>query len=245
MAAIALLSTGVLGAPPRTEVAIETLSVTIDVERKARVGDLDELERVTDQLARASDTAVQRRARVVDLVREANPGRVDLASAEELVSDAEARVRTLEARRGAVVARLVERGRRLSLLAEELARRRTAPRGEGDPVTGRWTVTIDPGRVTGSYRLRLDGTLVGGDYVLAGGFKGSLRGTYVGDRITIQRIDSEMGFDATFYGKLVPAQKRITGTWEATAIAPAVGPSAGTWAAVWAPETEENPGEHP
>lgn len=245
VAAIVALAGGAVGAPPRGDLAIETLTVSVDVERKARMGDIDELERVTDQLGRASETAAQRRARVVELVRETNPGRVDLAAAEDLVADAEARVRTLEARRSAVVARLVERTRRIALLADELARRRAAPRGEGDPVSGRWAVTIDPGKVTGTYRLRLDGTLVGGDYVLAGGFKGSLRGTYVGDRITIQRIDSEMGFDATFYGKLVPAMKRITGTWEATAIAPAVGPSAGTWAAVWAPETEENPGENP
>jgi hypothetical protein len=143
------------------------------------------------------------------------------------------------------VSRFLERSRRIVSLTEELARRRAAPRGESDPVTGRWAVSIDPGKVTGIYRLRLDGTLILGDYVLAGGFKGSLRGTYVGDRITLQRIDSERGFDATFYGKLVGTPKRITGSWEATAIAPAIGPSAGTWGASWAPETEDNSGENP
>jgi hypothetical protein len=245
LVAIAMLAAPLSGAPPRGEAAVESLTVTLDLERKARVGDLDELERVTDQLARASDTAVHRRARLLELAREPNPDRSDVASAEDGVGDAEARVRTLEARRGAVVARFVERSRRIASLGEELARRRGAPRGESDPLSGRWSVVIDPGKVTGTYRLRLDGTLISGDYLLAGGFKGSLRGTYVGDRVTLQRIDSERGFDASFYGKLVISQKRITGSWEATAIAPAIGPSAGTWGASWVPDTDEISGENP
>ncbi len=224
---------------------VESLSVALDLERKARLTDIDELERITDQVGRASDIAVQRRARLLELVREPNSDRVDVSGSEDGVADAEARVRTLENRRSAVVARFLERNRRIVALAEELARRRVAPRGESDPVTGRWSVAIDPGKMIGTYHLKLDGALISGDYVLAGGFKGSLRGTYVGDRVTLQRIDSERGFDATFYGKLVPSQKRITGSWEATAIAPINGPSAGTWGATWAPEVEENSGENP
>ena len=244
-AAITLLSWNALGAQLRGDAAVESLLVTLDLERKARLGDVDELERVTDQLARASDNAAQRRARLLEMAREPNPDRSEVSGSEDGVADAEARVRTLEARRSAVVARFLERSRRIASLTDELTRRRGAPRGESDPVTGRWTVSIDPGKVTGIYRLRLDGTLILGDYAMAGGFKGSLRGTYVGDRVTLQRIDSERGFDATFYGKLAGSPKRITGSWEATAIAPAIGPSAGTWGASWAPETDDNSGENP
>ncbi len=243
--AIAILSMELAGAPPRGDGAIDGLAASLDLERKARLADVDELQRLIDQLARASDVATQRRARLLDLLREPNPDRADIAVSEDGVADAEARVRTLETRRSGAVARFLERSRRIAQLGEELARRRAVPRGESDPLSGRWAVAIDPGRVTGVYRLRLDGTLVSGDYVLAGGFKGSLRGTYVGDRVTLQRIDSEQGFDATFYGKLVISQKRITGSWEATAIAPITGPSAGTWGATWAPETEENSGDNP
>lgn len=120
-----------------------------------------------------------------------------------------------------------------------MARRRSASRRPADPITGRWEATIDPGTRKGSFRLVLDGTLVSGDYTLDGGFRGSLRGTYVGERITIQRIDSERGFDATFYGRVQPQLKRITGTWEATAIAPAIGPVAGTWSAALLPDDED------
>jgi hypothetical protein len=64
----------------------------------------------------------------------------------------------------------------------------------------------------------------------------------VGDRVSIQRIDAERGFDATFYGRVQSQQKRITGTWEATAIAPAVGPVAGTWSATLLPDEEDDGG---
>ena len=245
MVAIAILSLKAAGAPPRGEGAIESLAASLDLERKARLTDIDELQRVTDQIGRASDVAAQRRARLLELVREPNPDRTDVAGSEDGAADAEARVRTLETRRSAVVARFLERSRRITMLGEELARRRGSAHGEGDPLSGRWAVAIDPGKVTGTFRLRLDGTIVSGDYLLAGGFKGSLRGTYVGDRVTLQRIDSERGFDATFYGKHVPSLKKITGSWEATAIAPATGPSAGTWGASMTPETEENAGENP
>jgi hypothetical protein len=109
-------------------------------------------------------------------------------------------------------------------------------------VTGRWDVTINPGSLHGTLRLALDGTIVSGDYVLDGGFRGSVRGTFVGDRLSIDRIDSERGFDAKFYGRVTSgAARRIGGTWEATLIAPATGPSAGSWSAQPAREDEGEP----
>ena len=88
----------------------------------------------------------------------------------------------------------------------------------------------------------LDGTIVSGDYVLDGGFRGSVRGTFVGDRLSIDRIDSERGFDAKFYGRVTSgAARRIGGTWEATLIAPATGPTAGSWSAQPAREDEGEP----
>ena len=109
-------------------------------------------------------------------------------------------------------------------------------------MTGRWQVVIDPGGRRGVYRLTLDGTLLSGDYVLDGDFRGSLRGTFVGDRVSIQRIDSERGFDATFYGRVQPAARRITGTWEETVLAPATGPVAGTWSATLLPDDDSDGG---
>src|SRR5262249_46040284 len=121
-----------------------------------------------------------------------------------------------------------------------IARRRSGQRGPADPLTGRWGVTINPGPRRGVYRLSLDGTLVSGDYTLDGGFRGSLRGTYVSDKVTLQPIDAERGLDATFYGLLDARNKRISGTWQGTLIAPVTGPTSGEWIGSMLPEQEED-----
>lgn len=226
----------------RTDPSLESLLLALDLERKARVEDLLEVDRLTAEASRADAAAATSRQRLLDALRGGETDAAGLREDEERVVEAEAKARAAQETRRAAVARLIERARRISLLQEEIGRRRIAARRPADPVTGRWLVAIDPGVRRGTLRLVLDGTLVSGDYVLDGGFRGSVRGTYVGDRVTIQRIDSERGFDATFYGRVQPQQKRITGTWEATAIAPATGPTAGTWSASMLPDEDDDGG---
>lgn len=226
----------------RPDPSLESLLVALDLERKARTDDLAEVDRLTNAVSRAEAAAATSRQRLVDGLRDGDDEAAGLRDDEERVVEAEARAHAAQQTRRAAVARLLERTRRIGLLQEEIARRRLSTRRPADPVTGRWQAAIDPGGRRGVFRLVLDGTLVSGDYVLDGGFRGSLRGTFVGERISIQRIDSERGFDATFYGRVQPQARRITGTWEATAIAPAVGPVAGTWSAALLPEDEDDGG---
>lgn len=234
-----------VAAAGRVEATVEGLTVALELERRARVADVEELEAVTGQLQRAADAAASRRARLLQLARDMEPDASLLSDAEDAVVEAEARLRAAEDRRRMVSARLLERGRRIVYLGDEIARRRSGVRGVADPVTGRWDVQINPGGRKGTIRLSLDGTIVSGDYVLDGGFRGSVRGTYVADKLTLQRIDAERGFDANFYGRVNAAQKRIAGTWESTTIAPLDGPTGGTWSAAPAPERDETGGERP
>ncbi|MEO6323266.1 MAG: hypothetical protein ABIT01_00920 [Thermoanaerobaculia bacterium] len=231
------------GAGSRNETAIDTLQLSLDLERKARAEEIDELERTTTRLGRAENGASVARGRLIQLLRDRESDSGSLEAADEAVADAEARVQAVSTRRHAQAQRLLDRTRRIILLNDEIAKRRTATRGVSDPISGRWDVVINPGSRRGSYRLSLDGTLVSGDYTLDGNSRGSLRGTYVGDKLTLQRIDSERGMDANFYGRVTPSQKKVVGTWEATAIAPAIGPSAGTWGGNLMPDREENDGE--
>lgn len=237
-----LLCLPVAAPAARPDTSMESLLVALDLERKARVVDLMEVERLTVAASRADAAAAAVRQRLLDTLRGGESGLTDLRDDEERVVEAEARARAAQEIRRAAVSRLLDRAFRIGLLQDEIARRRSAPRRPADPVTGRWQTTIDPGGRRGVYRLVLDGTLISGDYVLDGDFRGSLRGTFVGDKVTIQRIDSERGFDATFYGRVQTAGKRITGTWEATAIAPAVGPVAGTWSATLLPDEDDDGG---
>lgn len=237
----------VLAALSRNEAAIDSLLVSLELERKARSEDVDDLERVGGRIGRAEANASAARSHLVQILRDRESDATAVENAEEGVAETEARVRALEDRRRALSARLVERIRRIASLSDEIARRRAAGRGAGsvDPVSGRWEVVVNPGGRRGIYRLSLDGTLVSGEYSLDGGFRGSLRGTYVGEKLTLQRVDSERGIDANFYGRLIPAQRRVVGTWEATAVAPAVGPVAGTWGGTLLADRDEPESERP
>lgn len=239
-----LLATASLPAAPPPP-GLDTLLVQLDLEKRGRLADVEELDRLNARIVRAEGTAAAARARLVQTLRdgEANPDAID--AAEDGIAEAEARADAAELRRRVLVARISERARRIAALSDDIARRRSGPRGAADPVSGRWNIVINPGAQRGVYRLALDGTLVSGTYVLEGNFHGSLRGTYIGDKLTLQRVDSERGIDATFYGRVVPAQRRVSGTWEATVIAPATGPTSGTWGGTLTETGDESEGERP
>lgn len=116
---------------------------------------------------------------------------------------------------------------------EELARLTSAGAVAEDPLTGTWRIVVEPGGQEGTVVLRLDGTLVTGNYSLSGGWAGSFRGTLVAEKVRLERIDSQLGFAAIYYGRLVAdgSTGRLEGTWEATQLTTGL-PSAGTWVAV-------------
>jgi len=88
--------------------------------------------------------------------------------------------------------------------------------------------------------LQQQGTLVSGTYALSGGFTGSLRGTFVSGRVRLERVDSQIGFAAIFYGRLADRGQNPTlqGNWEATQLASGL-PSRGSWTARKVTEIEE------
>lgn len=109
-----------------------------------------------------------------------------------------------------------------------------------DPLTGTWTLVLEPGGLEGFMTLELDGTLVQGSYSLSGGWTGSLRGTLVARKVRLERIDSQLGFAAILYAGLATHgdRARLEGRWEATQLASGL-PSSGTWLAVRVDESGE------
>ena len=99
------------------------------------------------------------------------------------------------------------------------------------PLTGTWSLLVEPGQEGMAY-LQQQGTLVTGTYSLSGGFTGSFRGTLVAGKVRLERIDSQIGFAAIFYGRLVGRGDgaRLQGNWEATQLTSGL-PSAGSWTA--------------
>lgn len=103
--------------------------------------------------------------------------------------------------------------------------------GPEAPLTGAWRFVVEPDQQGIAY-LQQQGTLVTGTYSLSGGFSGSYRGTFVAGKVRLERIDSQYGFAAIYYGRLVGRGRnaRLQGNWEATQLASGL-PSRGTWTA--------------
>ncbi len=124
---------------------------------------------------------------------------------------------------------------RENLMAVTQAELRRLTGGSGpsrDLISGAWQLVMEPGGHNGLMTLTLDGTLIQGTYELDGGWTGSLRGTLVGGRVRMERIDSQMGFVAIFYGAVRGEgdDVRLEGKWEATQLSAGT-PSAGGWVA--------------
>jgi hypothetical protein len=184
-------------------------------ERRRLAADVTSLADVTRRLeAAVNDLAAAARS-VADNVGKSDASPEDIQRREDAVSAAEGDVRTLLDRRRLVAERIVERRRNVVLLAEEL-RSKVRPAATADVLSGKWNVTMDPGEQRGVFHLSLDNTIVSGDYTLEGGFSGSLRGTLVGDRLRMERVDSQLGFIGIFYGRLARDGSSVAGTWEST-----------------------------
>ncbi len=158
----------------------------------------------------------------------------DLTRREEAVSAAEQDVKAQLDRRRVLADRVVERRRTIAALESDLSGKRAA-----DALSGRWTVSVEPGEQKGVFHLVLDGTLVSGEYTLEGGYAGSLRGTLINDRLRLERVDSRLGFSAIYYGRLVRDSGILTGTWETTAFGSGT-PESGRWKAVREEDKEES-----
>jgi hypothetical protein len=99
-----------------------------------------------------------------------------------------------------------------------------------ESLTGSWEVTYMPSGDKGFFRIEQNGTLLGGEYVLEGGWKGSLQGTFVSGKVFLQRIDSRLGRSSTIEGYLSSDGKTIKGSWQNFDLT-GPGPSSGAWTA--------------
>lgn len=119
----------------------------------------------------------------------------------------------------------------LAAFATEVERLSSETGAADAPLTGTWDLVVEPGQ-EGVASLQQQGTLVTGTYALSGDFSGSFRGTLVAGKVRLERIDSQIGFAAIFYGRLVGQGRnlRLQGNWEATQLASGL-PSTGNWTA--------------
>jgi hypothetical protein len=230
LALACLLIAGTLAADAASEAARAELAR----ERRLLSADTTRLADITRRLEAAlSDLAAASRA-VSDAAGRAE-GADEVIRREDALSSSEQEVRSLLDRRRLLSERVVDRRRSVSLLEAE-----TQVKRSGDLLNGRWSVVVDPGEQKGVFRLTLQGALVSGEYTLEGGSTGSLRGTLISDRVKLERVDSKVGFNAVFYGRLSQDGREIAGNWVATTFGTGEAGS-GRWKAVREEEKEDSP----
>jgi hypothetical protein len=203
-------------------------------ERRRFAADSSRLSDVSRRLETALSQLASASRAVTDAVSRTDVGADEMTRRDDVVAEAEQDVRSLLDRRRALAERILDRKRSIAMLEAELTTKKAS-----DSISGRWTVTLEPGDQRGVFRLSLEGTIVSGEYTLEGGYSGSLRGTLVNDRLRLERVDSKLGYTAVFIGRAARDGSTIGGTWEATTFGTG-GPGSGRWLAVREDDREDS-----
>ena len=150
---------------------------------------------------------------------------------DEDLREIEAQVRAALSRSQQLRRSMLENREMLAAIGVEIERLIAVVGSAEAPLNGTWRLVVEPGQ-EGFAFLQQQGALVSGTYALSGGFTGSFRGTFVAGKVRLERIDSQIGFAAIFYGRLVGRgdDSRLQGNWEATQLASGL-PSRGSWTA--------------
>ncbi|HET6278277.1 MAG TPA: hypothetical protein VFG08_05800, partial [Candidatus Polarisedimenticolia bacterium] len=126
---------------------------------------------------------------------------------------------------------------RIEILQDRISSLRQRLPADNESLTGTWEVSYLPSGDTGVFTVRQSGTLLVGEYVLEGGWKGSLQGTFVDGTVLLHRIDSKLGRSSDLEGSLSPDGQTIRGRWQNFVLS-AGSAANGTWVARKRPQTE-------
>jgi hypothetical protein len=224
------------GPPLRPETTLSAL-IGVEVDREIEATALaNDLTRLAHWRSRRDDVLTSLRDLYQSLDTTFNTdeeGEKPPASVEDL----ERRILEQEALLGALGAegrelreRLRSRRDRIAALGEKSQELVAMLPADVDSVTGVWDVRLSPTSETGVITLYQSGTLLTGEYVLAGGWHGSLEGTLVDGRVFLDRIDARKGRFASLTGLLDSQGKTIRGTWKERDLT-AGRPTDGAWIA--------------
>jgi hypothetical protein len=201
-------------------------------------GQIEDLAENREQLRQAWTRLEQQTGGLMDAQREGET--VDsLRLRDEQLRQVEAEMLAAVAKSQQLRRSMLENRTMLAAIEVEVQRLASAIGDAEAPLNGTWRLVMESGQEGLAY-LQQQGTLVSGTYALSGGFTGSLRGTFVSGKVRLERIDSQIGFAAIFYGRLQNRGENLVlqGNWEATQLASGL-PSRGGWTAHKVNEFEE------
>ncbi|MFQ5719057.1 MAG: hypothetical protein ACE5IK_05875 [Acidobacteriota bacterium] len=210
--AAGFLPPGGLLRPETTLATLMGLSVDRQVEQQELVRDL----RALGAWRARRD---QRLAQLRDLY-----GRLDVSfntGTESDAGDLEGRILDLEATLSSIGAqgrqlrdRIRERRRRMRALDNKVEEIEALLPGDADSLTGVWDVILSPVGESGLFTLYQTGTVLTGEYIIGGGWHGSLEGTIVDGTVFLERIDARKGRFASLSGRVDSSGRTIRGTWK-------------------------------
>ncbi len=211
--------------------AAAALKREIDVEERLLADALRAYAEARDQEKPALAGVAAAAARFDEAVARASttPEDLDRLAAERAVAEAAAGIvtRRVDNLRTSIAGHL----RRSRALRVELTRVSAEQPPGRDPISGRWRIEISAPPETGIFDLKLDGAQVSGSFSLAGGRAGSLKGTYAGGRLRLERIDTQRGPDGIFEGNVDAALGTVRGFWSPSILADG-GPGGSGWSGV-------------
>jgi hypothetical protein len=224
--------------PEEQLAAIYSLRVQIEIEQRTLD---DSLQRHND-LVRFREEARQRVVVLYEDLDAAVEGREQATTDQivELEKKVERAEQDLEAlvREGRLLRTLIRTTQdRIEILQERISGLRQKLPADSESLTGRWDVSYLPSGDTGVFTVRQSGTLLVGEYVLEGGWKGSLQGTFVDGTVLLHRIDSKLGRSSDLEGSLSPDGQTIRGRWQNFVLS-AGSAANGTWVARKRPQDE-------
>jgi hypothetical protein len=200
--------------PEEQLAAIYSLGVQLEIEQRR----LDDALQRYHEHGQARDDRRARLARAYEEIDAMVEGRVEsdpaqIAAREEDNQRLEEEVSVL-VREGREIRHLMRDAHdRIAILSDRIAGLRKTLPTDTESLTGTWEVTYLPSNDKGIFTLRQSGTLLVGEYTLDGGWKGSLQGTFVNDKLLLHRIDSKLGRSSDLEGTLAPDGRTIRGTW--------------------------------
>jgi hypothetical protein len=229
-------------------VALYTLQTQIDVERKLLVSaesqydaNLKRRSELHDRLARLHDELEslfrQERGEASsedEVNRTRPPAEAEIRHAAEAKESEVLGVERVEAATQDEGRRMrddIRRMRaRIALLGQQLDSLRSTLPADRESVTGLWDVSLLPSGDKGVFALWQSGTIISGQYVLDGPFRGSLEGTLVNRQILLRRIDARLGRSMELSGYLSADGSSVQGTWLNYDLSSGRSPS-GSWSA--------------
>ena len=217
--------------PEGAAAAIYTLKVDLDLEKSRmdrRLSDYADAERQREELR---DQISALYVRIGYLVRQGEPTGEEDESLESLVekataaemADAAARENLRRLRE-----QIAESRERIRILQDRIAGLRRAVPPEPESLSGTWDVTLLPSGDRAVFTLKQTGTIVSGEYTQDGGWKGSLQGTLVNNKLVLHRIDSKLGPSSDLDGVVSSDLRSVKGTWQSRVLSDGSA-STGAW----------------